>query len=53
MGSPSLGQRGVADGIGTFFLVLIGPGAVMVDTLLFLERFEAGPEMPEPLGRPP
>jgi MIP family channel proteins len=31
MEPPSLGQRAVAEGIGTFFLVLIGPGAVMVD----------------------
>jgi len=31
MGPPSLAQRAVAEGIGTFFLVLIGPGAVMVD----------------------
>lgn len=28
---PSLGRRALAEGIGTFFLVLIGPGAVMVD----------------------
>jgi glycerol uptake facilitator-like aquaporin len=25
------GRRALAEGIGTFFLVLIGPGAVMVD----------------------
>jgi MIP family channel proteins len=31
MGPPSLPQRAVAEGLGTFFLVLIGPGAVMVD----------------------
>ncbi|HEU5219983.1 MAG TPA: MIP family channel protein [Gemmatimonadales bacterium] len=31
MGPPSLGQRAVAEAIGTFFLVLIGPGAVMVN----------------------
>lgn len=31
MVAPGLGQRAVAEGIGTFFLVLIGPGAVMVD----------------------
>lgn len=28
---PSLWRRSLAEGIGTFFLVLIGPGAVMVD----------------------
>lgn len=28
---PHLGRRAVAEGIGTFFLVLIGPGAAMVD----------------------
>ncbi|NOT09751.1 MAG: MIP family channel protein [Gemmatimonadales bacterium] len=32
MTPPSLAQRAAAEGIGTFFLVLIGPGAVMVDT---------------------
>ena len=31
MEPPSLGQRAVAEAIGTFFLVLIGPGAVMVN----------------------
>lgn len=29
--TASLGRRSLAEGIGTFFLVMIGPGAVMVD----------------------
>jgi MIP family channel proteins len=28
---PTIGRRALAEGIGTFFLVLIGPGAAMVD----------------------
>jgi MIP family channel proteins len=31
MERPGLGQRAAAEGTGTFFLVLVGPGAVMVD----------------------